>query len=306
MVFLSGAVAVGRYFYKKRALAIGISFCGSGVGTFIISPLSRQILEWYRWRGCMFIMAGLALNCCVFSALYRPIEEEELDIDLEIHTGAKRINDDIVNDSNGNVANRHTSHEALHSPLLKSTNQSISNSLVNGKTMLSPPLRMSFVELRKDHLNGVSDKTINGSHRSLNMSVLSQSMLGSNASFEYIFEKRALSRRSNLSIHVPSIKSDNTDQPESEKRFQNDVIESMFPKTLVTNINFIILMISSVFIGIPSFVPFSMLPDYAISIGSSPLQGAWLISAIGIGGKWYTKLFCLIVLFVRWLKCAFD
>ena len=73
MIFLTSIVSVSRYFDKKRALAMGISVCGSGIGSVIFNPLSKWLLDEYGWRGTLLIEAGLVLNCVAFGALYRPL-----------------------------------------------------------------------------------------------------------------------------------------------------------------------------------------------------------------------------------------
>ncbi|XP_064651245.1 monocarboxylate transporter 12-like [Lineus longissimus] len=72
-VYLVSVVMVGSYFKKRRALANGIAMCGSGIGTFIMSPLLRFLLDKYGWNGTILILAGIALNGCVFSAFFRPV-----------------------------------------------------------------------------------------------------------------------------------------------------------------------------------------------------------------------------------------
>ena len=74
LIYLPAVVAVGYYFEKRRALATGISVCGSGVGTFIFAPLATFLLDVYGWKGANLIFAGLCLNCAVFGALMRPLE----------------------------------------------------------------------------------------------------------------------------------------------------------------------------------------------------------------------------------------
>ena len=54
-VYLPAVVAVGYYFEQKRALATGISVCGSGVGTFLFAPLSTYLLEQYGWQGANLV-----------------------------------------------------------------------------------------------------------------------------------------------------------------------------------------------------------------------------------------------------------
>jgi predicted MFS family arabinose efflux permease len=54
-VYLPAIVAVGYYFEQKRALATGISVCGSGVGTFLFAPLATYLLEQYGWQGANLV-----------------------------------------------------------------------------------------------------------------------------------------------------------------------------------------------------------------------------------------------------------
>ena len=41
LIYLPAIVSVGFYFERRRALATGISVCGSGVGAFVMAPLVR-------------------------------------------------------------------------------------------------------------------------------------------------------------------------------------------------------------------------------------------------------------------------
>ena len=56
LVYVPAVVAVGYYFDKRRALATGIAVCGSGVGTFVIAPLTTWLLEQYGWRGTILML----------------------------------------------------------------------------------------------------------------------------------------------------------------------------------------------------------------------------------------------------------
>ena len=70
---LSAIVIVNRYFNKKRGTVQGCMFSGSGFGIMCISPLLEALLSKYDWRGTLLIMAGLFLQLCVASALFRPL-----------------------------------------------------------------------------------------------------------------------------------------------------------------------------------------------------------------------------------------
>ncbi|KAK3601157.1 hypothetical protein CHS0354_019156 [Potamilus streckersoni] len=74
MVYLPAIVSVGHYFESKRAIATGIAVCGSGVGTFIFSPFTKALLDWFDWKNALLIMAGIIFNGCVCGMLMRPLE----------------------------------------------------------------------------------------------------------------------------------------------------------------------------------------------------------------------------------------
>ncbi|KPI94056.1 PREDICTED: monocarboxylate transporter 3 [Papilio xuthus] len=74
MIYMPAVLTVGFYFERWRALATGLSLCGSGVGTFIFAPLSNMVIAKYGWRWTMVIHAGFILVCVVCGAMFRPIK----------------------------------------------------------------------------------------------------------------------------------------------------------------------------------------------------------------------------------------
>lgn len=76
LIYLPAIVSVTMYFEKKRSLATGIAVCGSGFGTFIFAPIISKLLAEYGWRGSILIIAGIVLECILFGALFRPLENE--------------------------------------------------------------------------------------------------------------------------------------------------------------------------------------------------------------------------------------
>jgi len=47
---LPSIVTVGFYFDRRRALANGISICGTGIGTFVFAPLASYLVSEYGWK----------------------------------------------------------------------------------------------------------------------------------------------------------------------------------------------------------------------------------------------------------------
>lgn len=74
MVYLPAVVAVGQWFDKKRAFATGFAMVGSGVGVFVFPPLMLWLIDVYRWRGVLYILAGIILNCAVYGMTFIPVE----------------------------------------------------------------------------------------------------------------------------------------------------------------------------------------------------------------------------------------
>uniref|UniRef100_T1JX20 Major facilitator superfamily (MFS) profile domain-containing protein n=1 Tax=Tetranychus urticae TaxID=32264 RepID=T1JX20_TETUR len=93
LIYLPAIVSVTCYFEKRRAFATGIAVCGSGIGSAAFAPLTEWLIRLYGWRGGLLIIASLLLNCCVFGALLRPLEETESDED----------EDQVNADNNNNV-----------------------------------------------------------------------------------------------------------------------------------------------------------------------------------------------------------
>ncbi|XP_050523149.1 monocarboxylate transporter 2 isoform X2 [Daktulosphaira vitifoliae] len=74
MIYVCAVLIPGFYFDKWRALATGIAVCGSGIGTFVLAPLTDHLVKNYGWRVSMLTQAGLALSCGIFGILFRPLE----------------------------------------------------------------------------------------------------------------------------------------------------------------------------------------------------------------------------------------
>lgn len=65
---------VTSYFVRLRGLANGICISGSALGSIILPPLLRYLLETYGYRGAVLIMGGITLNTWVAAIFYEPVE----------------------------------------------------------------------------------------------------------------------------------------------------------------------------------------------------------------------------------------
>jgi MFS transporter, MCT family, solute carrier family 16 (monocarboxylic acid transporters), member 14 len=80
LVYVPAIVCVGYYFDKYRSLAIGIAVCGAGVGTSVLSPLNRFLLDKYGWQDDFLIKAAIILNIIVCGLVMIPVEIEPSEI----------------------------------------------------------------------------------------------------------------------------------------------------------------------------------------------------------------------------------
>ncbi|CAG7720481.1 unnamed protein product, partial [Allacma fusca] len=78
LMYVPSVIAVGFYFEKHRALATGISICGSGLGQTVFGTLEYYFLSNYGWKLSLVIDAGLYLCVCFSAALYRPLRPRKV------------------------------------------------------------------------------------------------------------------------------------------------------------------------------------------------------------------------------------
>eukprot|EP00758_Cryptobia_borreli_P013109 Tbor_TRINITY_DN5806_c0_g1::TRINITY_DN5806_c0_g1_i13::g.7370::m.7370/K11810/SLC16A12; MFS transporter, MCP family, solute carrier family 16 (monocarboxylic acid transporters), member 12 len=75
----AGATATSTWFVKRKALGMGINFCGGGMGSLTIPFIAGTLHSKYDWRTCFLILSSLtsvSLICSMFVCL-RPGEEKE-------------------------------------------------------------------------------------------------------------------------------------------------------------------------------------------------------------------------------------
>nr|KAG5691324.1 hypothetical protein BaRGS_014023 [Batillaria attramentaria] len=74
LCYVTSVITVAYYFEKRRALATGLSVCGTGIGTFTFAPLCEYLVGVYGWRGTFLILGAITLNITVCGALFRPLK----------------------------------------------------------------------------------------------------------------------------------------------------------------------------------------------------------------------------------------
>ncbi|XP_047489367.1 monocarboxylate transporter 12-like isoform X2 [Penaeus chinensis] len=96
LIYLPAIVCVTGYFEKRRSFATGIAVCGSGIGTFAFSPFVEYLINELSWQNSLIIIAGLMLNCVVFGALFRPLEDNTTPVPCEMDAEDPTNRDSLV------------------------------------------------------------------------------------------------------------------------------------------------------------------------------------------------------------------
>lgn len=58
LIYVPAVITTGFYFERWRALATGIAVCGSGIGAFLLAPISDVLVKNFGWRGALLFQAG--------------------------------------------------------------------------------------------------------------------------------------------------------------------------------------------------------------------------------------------------------
>jgi MFS family permease len=109
LMYCPAIVIVTMYFERLRALAMGVTVCGAGVGTIVFLKVISSLVIRYNWQIVLYIYAGLfssvnthrpsnlglALLCVPCGMLYRPIEFEPIYDDEEEEMIEIKKNDNV-------------------------------------------------------------------------------------------------------------------------------------------------------------------------------------------------------------------
>jgi len=73
IIYLPRLDCITQYFDKRRPFVTGIAICGSGIGTFIMAPLTDVLLNMYDWKTCLIILGGICFINCIFGLMFKPL-----------------------------------------------------------------------------------------------------------------------------------------------------------------------------------------------------------------------------------------
>lgn len=112
----TGIVLPSHFFSRRRALATGVAMSGGSIGTFVMAPLMTALIEMYGWRGASYILAGIALQGCVFGAyLWEPVLAPPPNINGNGKKSSVTKNCDIDSQSSDQLESKQNDEAKIHS-----------------------------------------------------------------------------------------------------------------------------------------------------------------------------------------------
>lgn len=100
MIYSPSIIIVGFYFEKWRALATGIAVCGSGIGTFVMAPLTEMCINKFQWHNALLFHAGILLICIQCALLFRPLKPVKVTLEKAAEFDEENIPLDETKDGN--------------------------------------------------------------------------------------------------------------------------------------------------------------------------------------------------------------
>lgn len=168
MIYLPAIVSVTCYFERRRAFATGIAVCGSGICSALFAPLTDWLIEIYGWKGAMVIISALILNCCVFGALLRPLEEsvEAADSSMGLVEEGDHEAELLENNHNGCCEKRPilgngvilTSRSAIDKESLVCLNDS-KTEMIEKEGIMTPSIILEYSTSSKSYVNVLDQGT---------------------------------------------------------------------------------------------------------------------------------------------------
>lgn len=77
------ASLVARWFRRRRGMAIGITFAGTGLGSLLLTPGAEFLVARFDWRTAYLVLAGLALAIIPCIIIFLRLEPSEMNLQVD-------------------------------------------------------------------------------------------------------------------------------------------------------------------------------------------------------------------------------
>lgn len=290
---------VGSYFSERKALAYGIAMSGSGIGTFILAPAVQLLIEFFSWRGALLILGGLVSHLCVCGALMRPLEgqrgrQKEMDLEgnkkvdlLDVKLADGVLNVELSTQEQRSVEVKHMDTDKMMKD--RGWKEQADNMPWDGKEQMeadkSGPSDAMYKhsDEKLNHRQDLSEdsETVNGSADEWNISVPA---LIQSDDLPAIPEFKSEANANHTTLVQSKVVNTNI-LKESKENVWSIIRKPVLREYSFLLIpDFLLLLVSFLFLAYGCSVPFVYLVPYSLSAGVSPQQAALLMSILGVSG----------------------
>ncbi|XP_067311660.1 monocarboxylate transporter 12-B [Pseudorasbora parva] len=286
---------VGSYFSERKALAYGIAMSGSGIGTFILAPTVQLLIEFFSWRGALVILGGLVSHLCVCGALMRPLEGQrgrQKEIDLEVNLLNVKLADIVLNVETSAQEQRSAGVKHIDTDKMikdRGENKQAEDMPKDGKEQMGADKSVTS-DAKQTHsdeeLNHRRDpskdtETVNRSTDEWHISVPA---LVQSDDLPAIPESKFEANTNHTTL--AQYKLVNTNILKESKQNVWSIIKKPVLReySFLLIPDFLLLLVSFLFLAYGCSVPFVYLVPYSLSAGVSPQQAALLMSILGVSG----------------------
>nr|AKN21515.1 slc16a-20 [Schmidtea mediterranea] len=100
ITIMNVTVVLTKYFDKKLSIINGIFTSGTGIASFIITPIFNKIVSLYGWRLAMLVYGILFFFCAVCSLAFKELPKKTrkvIEVPLETERESKQNNSEVIN-----------------------------------------------------------------------------------------------------------------------------------------------------------------------------------------------------------------
>ena len=77
------ASLVARWFRRRRGMAIGITFAGTGLGSLLLTPGAEFLVSRFDWRTAYLVLAGLVLAAMPLIVIFLRLNPSEMNLEVD-------------------------------------------------------------------------------------------------------------------------------------------------------------------------------------------------------------------------------
>lgn len=294
LIYLPAIVCVTCYFEKKRAFATGIAVCGSGIGTFALAPFVEFLVDRYGWKGAMLVVTGIVLNCCIFGALFRPLETKKKQKKQSEKLALLIKENPHLSLENGICKDKKVNLESRKIRATSFPNHSMSDLMPNHPLLKQLATEELVLDRRRmsdstPHKESISNKNLHCNEESPRLGPLYRKDVFYSGSLLNIPEYRSNPNLYHSQvITIPKQESTEISKSTLTKLFScskemQDAFREMMDFHLMKNVIFLMFGFSNFFTNIGFNVPYVYSKDRALETGIAGNEDAsFLLSIIGI------------------------